>query len=42
MKKIITIICTAIAVAITTANTQPRAGTATDDDDPLLSHAGTV
>ena len=33
---------TAIAVTITTPNTPPRAATATDDDDPLLSHAGTV
>ena len=39
MKKTITIACTAIAVTITTPNTPPRA--ATDDDDPLLSHAGT-
>ena len=42
MKKTITITCTAIAVTITTPNTPPRAATATDDDDPLLSHAGTV
>ena len=42
MKKTITIACTAIAVTITTPNTPPRAATATDDDDPLLSHAGTV
>ena len=42
MKTIITITCTAIAVTITTANTPPRAAIATGDDDPLLSHAGTV
>ena len=42
MKMNITIACTAIAITITTANTPPRAATASDDDDPLLSHAGTV
>jgi hypothetical protein len=42
MKKTITIACTAIAITITTANTPPRAATASDNDDPLLSHAGTV
>ena len=38
MKKTVTI---AIAVTVTTPNT-PRAAISTDDDDPLLSHAGTV
>ena len=48
MKNTITITSTATAVTTTTPNTPPRAATAGEDDDPLLSHdshishAGTV